>query len=75
MQDGNDETAELELHFASTPEKDRDVYNDFIYKFKKGKKYTLTLSERSMRFSIDYLVLYDKNKFTLEEAKGLFKIK
>lgn len=73
LQDGNDETPELGWYWASTAEKERHVYNDFIYKLKKGEKYTLILSGRSMRFSIDYLVLYDKNKFTLEEAKEVFK--
>lgn len=73
LQDGNDETPELEWHWASTAEKDRHVYNEFIYKLKKGEKYTLTLSGRSMRFSVDYFVLYNTEKHTFEEAKKLFK--
>ncbi|WP_298878595.1 hypothetical protein [uncultured Polaribacter sp.] len=73
LQDGNDETSELEWHWASTAEKDRHVYNEFIYKLKKGEKYTLTLSGRSMRFSVDYLVFYDTSKFSNESALELFK--
>tara|TARA_R110002051_G_scaffold95649_1_gene165603 strand:- start:43495 stop:44172 length:678 start_codon:yes stop_codon:yes gene_type:complete len=73
LQDGNDETAELKWHWASTAEKDRHVYTDFVYQLKKGEKYILTLSGRSMRFSVDYLVLYDSNKFSFNEAKKLFK--
>ena len=73
LQDGNDETSELEWHWASTAEKDRHVYNEFIYKLKKGEKYTLTLSGRSMRFSVDYLVFYDISKFSNESALELFK--
>ncbi|WP_435414344.1 hypothetical protein [Polaribacter aestuariivivens] len=73
LQDGNDETAELEWHWASTAEKDRHVYNDFVYQLKKGEKYTLTLSGRSMRFSVDYIVLYDTSKFSFKKAKKIFK--
>ncbi|WP_187661393.1 hypothetical protein [Polaribacter sp. BM10] len=75
LQDGNDETAELEWHWASTAEKDRHVYNNFIYQLKKEEKYTLTLSGRSKRFSIDYIVLYDIDKIDSKKAKQLFKIK
>ena len=73
LQDGNDETAELEWHWASTAEKDRHVYNDFVYQLKKGETYILTLSGRSKRFSIDYIVLYDTNKFNNNKAKEIFK--
>lgn len=73
LQDGNDETPELEWHWASTAEKDRHIYNEFIYKLIKGEKYTLTLSGRSMRFSIDYLVFYNTSKFSNEKALELFK--
>ena len=73
LQDGNDETAELEWHWASTAEKDRHVYNDFVYQLKKGETYTLTLSGRSKRFSIDYIVLYDTSKFNGKKAKQIFK--
>lgn len=56
LQDGNDDAAELEWHWASTAEKDRHIYNDFIYQLKQGERYTLTLSGRSKRFSIDYII-------------------
>ena len=75
LQDGNDETSELEWHWASTAEKDRHVYNKFIYHLKAGEEYMLTLSGRSKRFSIDYIVLYDVNKFNSKKAEELFKIK
>ena len=73
LQDGNDETPELQWHWASTAEKDRHVYNDFVYQLKKGETYTLTLSGRSKRFSIDYIVLYDTSKFDNQQAKQIFK--
>ena len=73
LQDGNDETPELQWHWASTAEKDRHVYNDFVYQLKKGEKYTLILSGRSKRFSIDYIVLYDTSKFDDQQAKQIFK--
>jgi hypothetical protein len=73
LQDGNDETEELEWHWASTAEKDRHVYNDFVYQLKKGETYTLSLSGRSKRFSIDYIVLYNTAKFSLKKAKQIFK--
>jgi hypothetical protein len=75
LQDGNDEVPELEWHWASTAEKDRHVYNEFIYKLKEGETYTLTLSGRSKRFSVDYIVLYDTDAFETKEAKKQFKIK
>lgn len=74
LQDGNDETPELQWHWASTAEKDRHVYNKFIYKLIKGEKYTITLSGRSKRFSVDYIILYNTAKFNNQEAKELFKI-
>ncbi len=74
LQDGNDETAELEWHWASTAEKDRHVYNQFVYRLKKGEQYTLTISGRSKRFSIDYIILYNVDKFNAKKAKELFKI-
>ncbi|WP_397445758.1 hypothetical protein [Polaribacter sp. R77954] len=73
LQDGNDETPELQWHWASTAEKDRHVYNKFIYKLIKGEKYTITLSGRSKRFSVDYIILYNTAKFNNQEAKELFK--
>ena len=75
LQDGNDEVPELEWHWASTAEKDRHVYNEFIYKLKEGETYTLTLSGRSKRFSVDYIILYDTDTFETNEAKKQFKIK
>ncbi|GAB7255929.1 hypothetical protein [uncultured Polaribacter sp.] len=73
LQDGNDETPELQWHWASTAEKDRHVYNKFIYKLIKGEKYKITLSGRSKRFSVDYIILYNTAKFSNQEAKELFK--
>lgn len=75
LQDGNDETPELEWHWASTAEKDRHVYNKFIYKLKKGEKYTLTLSGRSQRFSIDYIIFFNVDAVDLTKAKQLLKVK
>ena len=75
LQDGNDETPELEWHWASTAEKKRHLYNTFQYKLKKGEAYTITLSGRSMRFSVDYIVLYDTNTFETNKAKQFFKNK
>lgn len=39
------------------------------YVFKAGKTYTLTISGRSKRFNIDYFVLYNENKYTLQQAQ------
>lgn len=74
LQDGNDETQELEWYWASTAEKDRHVYNQFVYRLKKGEQYTLTISGRSKRFSIDYIILYNVDKYNAKKAKELFKI-
>ena len=75
LQDGNDETPELEWHWASTAEKDRHVYNQFIYNLNKGEKYKLTLSGRSMRFSIDYIVFYNIDKVNKSQLQELLKSK
>jgi len=74
LQDGNDETLELQWHWASTAEKDRHVYNQFVYQLKKGEKYTLTLSGRSQRFSIDYIVFFNIDEIDLAKAKQLLKV-
>lgn len=39
------------------------------YSMKKDEIYTLTVAGRSKRYNIDYIVMYDTNKFTLEEIK------
>jgi hypothetical protein len=39
------------------------------YSMEKDEIYTLTVAGRSKRYNIDYIVLYDTNKFTLEEIK------
>ena len=75
LQDGNDETPELEWHWASTAEKDRHVYNQFIYNLNKGEKYKLTLSGRSMRFSIDYIVFYNIDEVNKSQLQELLKSK
>lgn len=73
LQDGNYETDELEWHWASTAEKDRHLYSDFVYHLQKEEKYTLTLSGRSKRFSIDYIILYNTDQFNQNQAKQIFK--
>jgi hypothetical protein len=74
LQDGNDQTPELEWHWASTAEKNRHVYEKFSYQLIKGNTYTLTISGRSQRFSIDYIVLFESNAITIDKAKEIFKI-
>lgn len=73
LQDGNDETPELQWHWASTAEKDRHVYNQFVYQLKKGEKYIVTLSGRSQRFSVDYIVFFNIDAIDLGKAKQLLK--
>lgn len=73
LQDGNDKTPELAWYWASTAEKDRHVYNNFIYQLKKQEPYVLTISGRSMRFSIDYIILFDADKIDSKKAEELFK--
>lgn len=40
-----------------------------LYKLKKGEKYTFTLSGRSIRWNVDYIVFYDSEKYSMDEAK------
>ncbi|WP_238929367.1 hypothetical protein [Flavobacterium pokkalii] len=75
LQEGNEATAELEWHWAVQAEKEKHKYYDVIYNFKKGQKYKLTLAGRSQRFSIDYILLYNSDKFGLYDAKDFFSKK
>jgi hypothetical protein len=38
------------------------------YKMKKGEIYTLTISGRSQRWNMDYIVLFDRNSYTIDDA-------
>ena len=73
FQEGSTKTPEMEWHWGIRAEKGRHVFYELIYGFQKGKEYTLTLAGRSQRFSVDYLVLYDADKISLEKAKELFQ--
>ncbi len=72
FQEGSTKTPELEWHWGQRAELGRHVFHNLIYTFKKGEKYTLTLAGRSKRFSVDYLVFYDADKFSLKKAKEIF---
>lgn len=74
LQDGNDEAPELEWHWASTAEKERHTYYQIVYNLKEKQEYTLTISGRSQRFSVDYIVLYNVDRISEEEAKTIFKL-
>ncbi|WP_418263680.1 hypothetical protein [Flavobacterium faecale] len=72
FQEGSTKTPELEWHWGQRAEKGTHQFYNLIYGFKKGSKYTLTLAGRSQRFSVDYLVFYDVDKFSLISAKEFF---
>ncbi|MGB6150598.1 MAG: hypothetical protein WBG48_01290 [Pricia sp.] len=73
FQEGSTKTPELEWHWGIRAEKGRHIFYELIYGLRKGKQYTLTLAGRSQRFSLDYMVLYDADKLSLEKAKELFQ--
>lgn len=74
LQDGNDEAPELKWHWASTAEKERHTYYQIVYNLKEKEEYTLTISGRSQRFSVDYIVLFNVDKISEEQAKTIFKL-
>lgn len=73
FQEGSKKTPERSWHWGKRAEKGRHEFHDIVYKLKKGEEYILTVAGRSQRFSIDYLVLYDDEKWTVDEAQKLFK--
>jgi hypothetical protein len=73
FQEGSVNTPELSWHWGNRGEKGRHEFHNMIYRLKKGQKYRLTVAGRSQRFSMDYLVLYDSEKFELQEAQKLFR--
>lgn len=73
FQEGSVKTPERSWHWAYHAEKGKHQFHKLIYGLKKGQQYTITLAGRSKRFSFDYLVLYDADKFSLREAQKLFK--
>ncbi len=75
FQEGSTKTPELEWHWGVRAEKGRHEFFNLIYSLKKGAQYTLTLAGRSQRFSVDYLVLYNTDKFSLTDAKEFFNNK
>jgi len=75
FQEGSTKTPQLEWHWGHRAEKGKHQFFELIYTLKKGEKYTLTLAGRSQRFSVDYFVLYDTEKFSLLSAKDFFTLK
>jgi hypothetical protein len=70
FQEGSVKTPEKSWHWAWRAEKGKHVFYNLVYKLKKGERYILTLAGRSQRFSIDYMVLFNINRFSFEEAKA-----
>ncbi|WP_418262488.1 hypothetical protein [Flavobacterium faecale] len=73
FQEGDAEASELEWHWATQAEKGKHLFFELIYELKKGDNYKITLAGRSQRFSVDYLVLYDSDKFSVRKAKEILK--
>ncbi len=73
FQEGSTKTPELSWNWAIRAEKGTHEFHNLIYELKKGQEYVLTLAGRSQRFSVDYLLLYDADKFQLSEIQNIFK--
>ena len=69
FQEGSVKTPENQWHWALRAERGKHEFFELIYKFKKGENYKLTVAGRSQRFSIDYIVFYNADKMTLEQAR------
>jgi hypothetical protein len=74
FQEGSTKTPELSWHWGFRGEKGRHVFHNLVYGLKEGKEYTLTLAGRSQRFSVDYLILYNVEKMSLQEAMEIFSV-
>jgi hypothetical protein len=72
FQEGSTKTPEKAWHWGIRAEQGKHEFFNLIYTLKKGQTYTLTVAGRSQRFSIDYLVLYDNDKMTVQEAQKFF---
>lgn len=72
FQEGSTKIPERSWNWGIRAEKGNHVFFNLIYNLKNGEEYTLTLAGRSQRFSVDYFVLYDSDKFSLRKAKELF---
>ena len=70
FQDGSVKTPEKSWHWGWRAEKGAHKFFNLVYQLKKGEKYTLTIAGRSQRFSIDYMVLFNENTISFEEAKA-----
>lgn len=70
FQEGSVKTPEKSWHWAWRAEKGKHVFYNLVYNLKKGERYILTIAGRSQRFSIDYMVLFDVNRFSFEVAKA-----
>ncbi|MFS4417378.1 hypothetical protein [Maribacter sp. 2307ULW6-5] len=73
-QEGGPETPELAWHWAQRAEKVKDEHFELMYNLKKGETYTLTVAGSSQRFSMDYMLFYNADKFSLRKAKQLFAV-
>jgi hypothetical protein len=47
------------------------IKRDALYKLKKGKKYTIVMSGRSIRWNVDYLVMFNTSKYSVQQAIGI----
>lgn len=69
FQEGSVKTPEKSWHWAYRAEKGKHTFFNLVYQLEKGEEYTLTIAGRSQRFSIDYLVLFNEDTMSFEEAK------
>jgi hypothetical protein len=73
FQEGSTKTPEKEWHWAYRAEKGSHKFFNLIYGLKKDESYILTVAGRSHRFSFDYMILYDADKFSERKAQDLFR--
>ena len=71
FQEGSTKTPERSWQWALRAEKGRHQFHELIYKLGKDQEYKLTIAGRSRRFSIDYIVFYNTERMSRQEAEKL----
>lgn len=69
FQEGSTKTPERSWHWAFRAEKGRHEFHELIYDLRKDQDYKLTIAGRSKCFSMDYIIFYNTEKFSRQEAE------
>lgn len=69
FQKGSTKTPERSWQWAISAEKGRHEFHELTYELRKGQDYKLTIAGRSKRFSMDFIIFYNTEKMSRQEAE------